>query len=311
MIDIPSGPGGEKDPVDAAEMAPLAAALVKIVNVDNRFGIKYWEIPNEREHILSAAAMAAMLSGASKAMKQIDPTILVGGPATEGVNTPYISDVLYRSLADIDFVTVHTYGGDGKQSSAASYESASKAVGDVRQLRERLTAIGKGRYLPIFLDEFNIGWDPNPAIYNNVGAVYFSIIQGGIVDAGGDVSAVWDFAPPHDMSIVQRDGRLTESANLFSLMNQFFYGEEVSASSPDPTVVRIYAVKSKTTQSMVLSNLGASPTDVTIEAQGRNKHRVDVYQISSSGYSVKKAERWSDVHTSTLPERSVTVIISR
>jgi hypothetical protein len=46
----------------------------------------------------------------------------------------------------------------------------------------------------------NIGWDPNPAIYNNEGAVYFSIIQGGIVDAGGDVSAVWDFAPPHDMS---------------------------------------------------------------------------------------------------------------
>ncbi len=57
--------------------------------------------------------------------------------------------------------------------------------------RERLTDVTRGKKnLPIFLDEYNIGYDFTLNIRTKVGAVYFCMIQGGVVDAGGDMSAV-------------------------------------------------------------------------------------------------------------------------
>jgi hypothetical protein len=311
MIDIPSGPGGEQDPLDPAAMARFASALVKIVNVDNKFDVKYWEIPNEREHILTAAKMATLVSRASVAMKQVDPTILVGGPATEGINVDYIADVVKQSLQDIDFVTAHTYGGDGKQPDSVSFKSALKAVDDVRRLRERLTAQSQEKYLPIFLDEYNIGWDMNPRIHDNRGAVYFSIIAAGVVDAGGDASAVWDFSPPHDMSIVDRNGNLNVSANIVSLMNRYCHGDEVAAMSSNPTLVRIYAVKSASARSVVISNLSESPSQVRTEFHGLKSRIVNIYQISHSGYRVEKIHNWRKSHRDgvNLPAMSVTVLV--
>jgi hypothetical protein len=311
MIDIPSGPRGEKDPVDPVAMAPFVAALVKIVNVDNKFGVKYWELPNEREHILSASQMAQLLSNASRAMKKVDPGILVGGPAVEDINVDYINEVVKQCYLDIDFISAHTYGGDGKQSTQVSFESAIAAIGKVHALREHLNTAAQGKYLPIFVDEYNIGWDGNPGIYNNEGAVYFSIIQAGVIDAGGDVSAVWDFSPPHDMSIVNRDGTLTDSANLFSLMNRYFYGDEATASSSIPDVVHVFAVKSASAHSILLSNLSESEVVVLPRFAGQKPQRLDKYEISPSGYLATKGIRWTPFETNgfTLAARSVAILV--
>ena len=313
MIDVPSGPQGEKDPVDPDAMAPFIAGLLKIVNVDNKFGVKYWELPNEREHILSAAQMAELLSKASKAMKKIDPSILVGGPAAEGINVEYIADVVQRCYPDIDFVTAHTYGGDGKQSPDISYKSAISAINDVHALRDRLSSIAKEKYLPIFVDEYNIGWDPNPDIYTHLGAVYFSIIQTGVIESGGDVSAVWDFSPPHGMSVVDRNGNLTASGNLFTLMNRYFYGEVVIAQSSNPDGLRAFAVKSPSTHAALLSNLTDSPVIVGPKFAGWQGQKFDQYQITASGYSVAKGLHWNAAADKgiRLEDRSVTAIVFR
>ncbi len=311
MIDIPSGPGGEKDPLDEESMAPLGAALVKIVNVDLGLGVKYWELPNEREHILSADKMASLLAHASAAMKSVDPTILVGGPATEGISVDYVAALIHQDPSSVDFVTVHTYGGDGKQPTQVSYHSAIEAVNDVHKLRQRLTAESAGKYLPILVDEYNIGWDANPSIFDNRGAVYFSIIQTGVVDAGGDATAIWDVSPPHDMSIVDREGRLTESAHLFPLMNQYFYGNQVETASADPATLRIFAVKSKSFRSVLVSNLADQSKSMAFKVQGWKPKIVDEYQISDLGYTVKTGQRWNEIGISALPKNSVTVLVAR
>jgi hypothetical protein len=311
MIDIPSGPRGERDPVDPIAMAPFAASLVKIVNVDDKFGVKYWELPNEREHILSASQMAQLLSNASRAMKGVDPSIQVGGPAVEDINYDYIDEVVKQCYPDIDFVTAHTYGGNGKQSPQVSYKSAVNAVGKVHELREHLNIAAQGKYLPIFVDEYNIGWDGNPGIYNNEGAVYFSIIQTGVIDAGGDVSAVWDLSPPHDMSIVNRDGTLTDSANLFSLMNRYFHGDEATTSSSAPDVVRAFAVKSTPANSLLLSNLSESEVTVFTRFASREPSTLDEYRITASGYMRNKGIRWAPLETNglTMAARSVVILV--
>lgn len=312
LIDIPSGPGGEPDVRDPVALASFAASLVRIVNIDDRFGVRYWEIPNEREHLLDAKQMTTLLSLASKAMKRVDTTILVGGPATEGVNVGYIAAVVQNSLPDIDFVSAHTYGGDGKQPDSISYPSATKAVADVRLLRTRLNQISKGKYLPIFIDEYNIGWDTTPKILTNEGAVYFSLIQGGVVDAGGDASAIWDFSPPHNMSVVDSHGNFYASTHLFSLMNQYFHGKEVSALSSDETGLRAYAVNSSATHSLLVSNLSDSQQTVTLSFKGPTPKNLRAYEISPRGYSGPRHLKWSRLQGEglTIPPKSVAILVS-
>ena len=313
MINILSGPGGEQDHLEPGAMATLAASLVKIVNVDYHLGVKYWEIPNEREHVLTASQMAAMFSRASAAMKAVDSTILVGGPAMESIDSDYIGEVVKQSLPQIDFVTVHTYGGDGKQSDAASYSSAIEAVRQVHALRDRLTSITQGKHLPIFVDEYNIGWDSTPKIADNAGAVYFSIIQSGVIEAGGNVSAVWDFSPSHNMSIVDKDGNLYPSANIFTLMNRYFYGDEVAATSSDPAAIRAYAVQSVSAHSVMSSNLGDSPLSVSLEFSSWKPKGINEYQISAAGYKELGRRKWSEVQWQgiKLPAKSVTILVAQ
>lgn len=152
-------------------MASLAASLVKIVNVDNHFGVQYWGLPNEREHILNATEMAEMFVRAEAAMKEMDSSNLVGGPATDDVNVAYISDFVKQAFPHVDFVTCHTYPGDGSQADSMSYAKAIEAVNGVAALRASLTAITHGKCLPIFVDEYNIGWNHTPNIANNQGAM--------------------------------------------------------------------------------------------------------------------------------------------
>lgn len=311
MIDIPAGPGGEKDPLHPEEMAALASSLVKIVNVDNHFGVQYWELPNEREHILNATQMAAMFVRAEEAMKAVDPAILVGGPATDDVNVPYISNFVKQTFPRVDFVSCHTYPGDGSQPDSVSYANAIVAVNRIAALRASLTAITHGKYLPIFLDEYNIGWDHTPNIANNQGAVYFSILQSGVIEAGGDVSDVWDLSPPHSMSIVAEDGQLYPSANLFTLMNRYFYGEEVTAASTSPSV-RAYAVRSGLRHSLLLSNLSDAPLRVMLRFQGWKAGKIHEFQIAAEGYGEVGKVKASSVRSDgvLLPARSVTVLVN-
>ena len=315
LIDIPAGPGGDHnlhDLRDTKAMASFAAALVKIVNVDNHFDVRYWELPNEQEHTITATEMAALLSDASTAMKAVDPKILFGGPALDHIDVDYMTAVVKGSLSHLDFVSAHTYGGDGKQTDAVSYASALKAVADVHSLRARLTEISKGKYLPIFIDEYNIGYEPTPKIFDNAGAVYFSLIQAGVVDAGGDVSAVWDCSAPHDMSIVEPDGTLHVSANLFSLMNRYFYGSQVSAMSPDSGSLYVYAVENTSSHSILLSNLTEAARNVAIKFTGWTPKASTKYQISSGGFTGLGQTMWppSQIIEITLPSKSVTVLIS-
>jgi hypothetical protein len=208
---------------------------------------------------------------------------------------------------------VHTYGGDGKQSDAASYSSAIEAVRQVHALRDRLTSITQGKHIPIFVDEYNIGWDSTPKIADNAGAVYFSIIQSGVIEAGGNVSAVWDFSPSHNMSIVNKDGNLYPSANIFTLMNRYFYGDEVAATSSDPAAIRAYAVQSVSAHSVMLSNLGDSLLTVNLEFSPWKPKGINEYQISAEGYRELGRRKWSEVQWQgiKLPAKSVTILAAQ
>jgi len=249
MINVPSGPQGEDDYQDPAVFAKFCADLVKIVNIDHGLGIKYWEIPNERESGfsdpgLSVSEMATLITTASAAMKAVDPSIKVGGPATAWVNIDYLTQLVDEVYPNIDFITAHTYSGDGSNSLQNAYDIAQWAAADLAELRSRVNVITGDNYLPIFLTEYNISFQGSPRIQTYEGAVYDAIILTESITAGADASMFWAMAPYSDMSLLNGDVR-EKSSYLYEIFNQSFYGNLVSSQAQEPTKVIPYAVSNQ------------------------------------------------------------------
>ena len=312
LINIPAGPGGDGD-TNADTLAAMGASLAKIINVDNHFGVKYIELPNEQENTVGADQMAALLSKASSAIKAVDPTIMVGGPATAWINAGYIASVV-QAFPGIDFVSCHTYGGDGAQSDAVSYERALRTLGDVQALRSGVDAVSHGRHLPIFLDEYNIGWNYAPAIYDHRGAVYDTIIQGTLMTGGGEASAIWDVSPGHDMSIVDPNLALHDPARLFAVLNRYGHGELMPTTVASPAATYAFATSDSSigARTIVLANMTTAASTLRIATNGWAPRGVSRYQVDSSGYAGPTPVSWSSLTSGVVvPAESVVMFVSQ
>ncbi|MEC0259585.1 hypothetical protein [Paenibacillus lautus] len=113
----------------------MAADMVRYANIEKGYNIKYWEIGNEPEYFRDAYAVtpidyAARIREYSVAMKAVDPTIKVMGPANAqpmqmaGWTKPVLS-----TLADlnqpVDAISIHWYPLWGGQTNPNSSSFAS------------------------------------------------------------------------------------------------------------------------------------------------------------------------------------------
>jgi alpha-L-arabinofuranosidase len=107
--------------VTKEQLLETAVAWVEYANVKQKYGVKYWEIGNEGyiDATVSPHDYARDLIDFAKAMKKVDPTILIGAngpPRTEGTGRqqeegePPWWKIVYEAAAEhIDIAVVHTY----------------------------------------------------------------------------------------------------------------------------------------------------------------------------------------------------------
>ncbi len=306
MINIPSGPQGEDDYKDPAAFATFCADLVKIVNIDHGLGIKYWEIPNERESAfitpgLSVSEMATLIRTATTAMKAVDPTIKVGGPATSWVNIDYLSQLVDTLYPDIDFISAHSYSGDGTNSLQNAYDIAQFATADLAELRARVNLITGDNYLPIFLSEYNISYQGEPRIQTYEGTLYDAIILTESITAGADATMYWNMAPYSDMSLLDGDIR-DESVQLFKIFNQSFQGDLVDSQSQDLAKVTVYATQTTTgdqadtSHAFSLINRTATPQAINLNFNGLLPSTMTWHLSNASNDFTSRDISWTDLN---------------
>jgi alpha-L-arabinofuranosidase len=85
-----------------------AVEWVRYANVKMGYGVKYWEIGNENwnKKKYNASEFGDIISRFAKAMKEVDPTILIGA---SGKDEDWWQDFLPKAAADIDFLTISEY----------------------------------------------------------------------------------------------------------------------------------------------------------------------------------------------------------
>jgi xylan 1,4-beta-xylosidase len=118
-------------------------------------------------------AYFALYDLTARTVKDVDPKLRVGGPATAGAAwIPEFLDHVARSGAPIDFVTTHSYGVDGGfldangQSDTKLSPSPDSIVGDVRKTRAQIQA-SKFPGLPLYFTEWSTSYTPRDPVHDS------------------------------------------------------------------------------------------------------------------------------------------------
>ncbi|MDE1149752.1 MAG: beta-xylosidase [Azospirillaceae bacterium] len=125
------------------------------------------------------AAYFELYDVTARAIKAIDPTLRVGGPATAGAAwVPEFLAHVAKSGSGVDFVSTHTYGVEGGfldekgEKDTKLSPSPDAIVGDVRRVRDQISASAFPQ-LPLYFTEWSTSYTPRDAVHDSyVSAAY-------------------------------------------------------------------------------------------------------------------------------------------
>jgi Glycosyl hydrolases family 39 len=324
------------DPSAYAAFAQFCADLVTLVNVTQGRGVKYWEVTNERDDayyvpwhnagIASQNKMSELVSIynlAAAAMKAVDPTIQVGGPAFARADlTPSVRAFVQGAANNIDFLSYHFYAnGDLRESDSQIYNRVASLEQHIRDIKQVLTDEIPSRTVPMHLNEYNISFtftNDDPRMRTNKGAVFDALTMIGSLDTGVTATNAWN---EKDGVYGKMDGSsnnvLRLPARTYNLFNAYLNGNRVLTTTGDNKSIVPYAIQDTNPdkRALVMVNRSANkqlPKLLETTAAGwglRNAASIVLHQISETGYSfapITYAELISKRFS--LPENSVTLL---
>jgi len=252
-----------------------AAALVQYVNLDKKYGVKYWSIGNEpslyennadfNDQPWDAVSYAKRWREFAKAMKAVDPTILIYGPDIHGSFTGdpatdpkdhfgklYLQEFLKIDGDMVDIVTVHRYPFPASMS-----DSAAPPLGElmanspewdtiIPNLR-RIIKETTGKDLPVGVMEYNsnytnvAGAETSPDSF--YGAIWLADVMGRMIRQKTEFMAYWELSSGGGNA---GHGLMTSfdirpSYYVFQLYKRF--GNHLLAASSDQSMVSVFAAK--------------------------------------------------------------------
>ncbi len=159
----------------------LIAAFAR--HIEERYGkeevhswfFEVWNEPNLSGFFEGGDQKAyfALYDNTAKALKSVDPSLRVGGPATAGAAwVPEFLAYARKAGTPVDFVSTHTYGVDGGfldengKSDTKLSPSPDAIVGDVRRVRQQVAASAFPS-LPVYFTEWSTSYTPRDAVHDS------------------------------------------------------------------------------------------------------------------------------------------------
>ena len=320
------------DPSEWDNFAAFCADLVRALNVEQRRGVRYFEVTNERDNLYyvefaeranlpydKLPELVEIYNRAARAMKAVDPTIQVGGPAfARGDLTAQVRRFVQGTRDDLDFVSIHFYASGNKaESDAQVYGRTGSLLRHTRDVVRILEEEVPGRAVPIHVNEHNISWtftNDDPRMRNHKGAVFDALAITAALDGGATATNAWN---ERDGVYGKMDTRnaLRPSAHVYHLFNRHLVGARVATATSDSAVVP-YAVTHPEagSRALVLINRSDAEQRVSLESARGNYglsgwYALRAHTVSAAGLA-ERAVTWGQVESGrlTLPAHSVTVL---
>lgn len=268
--------------------------------------VKRWILGNEPDNNgISDTAYGNGFVAMYKAMKAVDSTIEIGGPANAWYNKTYIQNVLVilnNNNIKPNFVDFHSYGMGGTDvktdadllSKTISYETNAN---DLRNLLISIFGTTETSKIDIEMGEWNMSWSADSRMLTHFNTVWSASALGHMVNAGelsrqyadknGDLGALCESSP-------ETNGSVTYNCNIGDPMPIYhgmgmFTGESLfprfgtSLVSSNTTLANVEVYASDNPKNIVVINKDPSTTKAaTIGLNGVNSGTVDVWQKGPS-----------------------------
>ncbi|MDX2082342.1 MAG: DNRLRE domain-containing protein [Terrimicrobiaceae bacterium] len=261
--------GGTTDMRDA--YANFCAELVRIVNVTNGFEVKFWEPMNELDYaydyVGGGADLAEIFRRCVAAMKAVDGSIVVGGPAIQNpYPTPSQQANLEAWLAGvkdhIGFFSLHFYStGLFNPSSDYIYGQAANIGTRSTWARGLMNSIGISSTVPIFVGEtniFSVGSNDGSTKYMRsiLGANLLALVCKSVGENPDAAAFQWFNDRDNNFGLINGQSTyVTRSArHMLYLANQHLVGTSVGTKSSDSTRINLYAVKNGSKKAVLFIN---------------------------------------------------------
>jgi hypothetical protein len=184
----------------------MAAEWVRFAR-KNGFKVAYWEVGNELDgewelgHFnqdgksVDAAEYAKRFRAFSKAMKAMDSSVKVGGPACSTDELPFVEELIRDSGDLLDFISFHTYPVlGGRVTAAQRFATADDVAEAAAKIHEWVE-----KYQPGRRDEIKIGvteWhkqvmETRPTVDLTSG-LWSCLFIGSMAQSGVDFANLWD-----------------------------------------------------------------------------------------------------------------------
>jgi hypothetical protein len=299
--------------------AAFCAELVRIVNIEQGRGFLYWEVTNEKDSTYADAGkmseLVTIYNKAAVAMKAVDPTILVGGPAFHRPH--YTGDVetfIAGTHQNLDFISYHTYQTGDPSSPNQGLFDAAAGLGWVTGSMKASIAKYTTRNILTFHDEYNIAWTEDIRMNNEVGAVFDALAMAAITQSGATGSMAWNEGDNWYGKLRHDTWVKRPAAHVYYLYNTFMRGGVVTSTSSDASKVYIYSVVNGTRKSFVLINRSEAEQRVQMSFNGwasdPSGKQFTAYQVTSTGMSTSTIgySAFTAATGYVLPTNSVTLI---
>ncbi|MBW4526104.1 MAG: hypothetical protein KME18_13035 [Phormidium tanganyikae FI6-MK23] len=345
MINIPTWPDwmdadrdGFLDRHQFDRYAQLCANLVKIVNKESRFKVKYWEVTNEKDDRYFAQfhtnggwgglkdptkldrlpELVAIYNKAAVAMKQVDPTIRVGGPGIARADLqPFYVPFIKGTVKHLDFFTYHFYATGEAATADQEIFNKTDAIGDyTNTIVQALKAASPNRTIPVMLGEYNISWTwetRDARMTNHKGVVFDALSIVSALSNGATATISWN---EKDGTYGKMDdqGKLRLNGKFFNLLNQFMIGDRISTLTSNEAVIKTFAVSNRALgyRSFLIVNRSNDFQPIQLISRGWNPTQptLTAYTLSASGYT-KERVSWSNLKAGiAAPANSVMLFTS-
>lgn len=251
--------------------AQFCGDLVRLLNVQQGQKIKYWEPINEAEPVYERAGSLDRLwqifNRAVTVMKQVDPTILVGGPVISWSDPQQMRSFLVHSHRFTDFLTWHRYAtGNPRMSSDRLMTQTPEYGKDVVRFRTMAREF-RPEPLPLFLSEYNLNYDWRSGEvrqHSHVGAVWFASVLKHLAEKNVDMAAVWH-AKDNIYGLLDATDRARPAAKLYEWCLDYMVGRTV-ATDGNHAMVEAWAVEQVGGgRNLMLINKAAGPAIVKVD----------------------------------------------
>lgn len=259
------------------DYAALCADLVQYLNVTKARYYAYWEVPNEKDDVYGSnmTELVKIFNKCAIAMKAKDGSIKVGGPAYK---SPYATDGRVENFIagtkdQIDFVSLHTYSGQGSTATRQSVWNSADGIGWIDgQFRTKINnnAGARASSIAVFHNEYNMARSAFPAWQQDyTSMIYDALAMRSILVNGATGANAWNEGDNwwgklnNDASWTRRP-----AAHLFKLMNEDCKGSVRSSTSSNAAQVQVLATIDGSNKRILLINRSEATRTVQITATG-------------------------------------------